>query len=116
MVLAAVAVAVGVDDNLPGVTCAYLSAVALVLAFVHPWRTPRRFLILTGATILVFVVSVILSNVFEAVGFALGGGVFFIIAVMLCPAALLVGLIGAAVTLVTSRRGHHHAPPARPVT
>ena len=41
-----------------------------------------------------FVVSVILSNVFEAVGFALGGGVFFIIAVMLCPAALLVGLIG----------------------
>ena len=36
--LAAAAGAVGIDDNPAGLSLAYLSAIALVLAFAHPWR------------------------------------------------------------------------------
>jgi hypothetical protein len=110
--LAAAAAAVGTSDNLPGQSLALLSAMALVLAFVHPWRTSRRFLLLTGASVLMFAVSTVLSNVFGDGSVA--GGVFFFIAIWLCPAGLLVGIIGALGTFVTSRRAHH-LPPASPV-
>jgi hypothetical protein len=112
-VLAAGAGVVGVSDNLPGLLLALVSAIALVLAFVHPWRTSRRFLLLVGASVVVFVASTVLSNVLGDGSAA--GGVFFFIAIWLCPAALLVGIIGAVVTFAASRRGHH-APSARPVT
>jgi hypothetical protein len=110
--LAAAAGVVGIDDDLLGTSLAYLSAFALVLAFVHPWRTSRRFLLLTGASVLVLVASTVLSNVFGDGSAA--GGVFFFIALFFCPAGLLVGIIGAVVTVVTSRRAHH-VPPASPV-
>ena len=38
-VLAGAAGAVGIDDNPLGVALAFLSAIALVLAFAHPWRS-----------------------------------------------------------------------------
>jgi hypothetical protein len=108
--LAAAAGVVGIDDNLPGQSLAWLSAIALVLAFVHPWRTARRFLLLIGASALGFVVFAVLSASMENAG-VFGGGVFFLLALFLCPAALLVGIIGA---VVTSRRVRH-SPPAKPV-
>jgi hypothetical protein len=111
--LAAAAGVVGIDDNLPGQSLAWLSAIALVLAFVHPWRTSRRFLLLTGASALGLVVFAVLSAVMENAGIV-GGGAFFLLALFLCPAGLLVGIIGAVVTVVTSRRAHH-VPPASPV-
>jgi hypothetical protein len=107
--LAAAAGGVGTSDNLPGFSLAVLSATALVLAFVHPWRTSKRFLLLVGASILVFVASVVLSNVFED---SAAGGVFFFIALWLCPAGLLVGIVGAGATWVTSRRAHNVPPPS----
>jgi hypothetical protein len=112
--LAAAAGVVGIDDNLPGQSLAFLSAIALVLAFVHPWRTSRRFLLLTGASVLGFVVFAILSAVLENADVAGAGGVFFLLALFLCPAGLMVGIIGALATLVTSRR-ERHLPPAAPV-
>jgi hypothetical protein len=111
--LAAAAGVVGTTDNLPGQSLAWLSAIALVLAFVHPWRTSRRFLLLIGASALGFVVFAVLSAVLENAGVA-GGGVFFLLALFLCPAGLAVGIVGAVVTRVTSRR-MHHLPPATPV-
>lgn len=111
VVLAATAGALGISDNAAGGTLAYLSAVALVLAFVHPWRTARRFLLLTGASVLAFVACVVLSNVLENTGVG-GGGIFFLMAIFLCPAGLTVGVIGTVVTVITSRRAHQ--PPARP--
>jgi hypothetical protein len=112
--LAAAAGVVGIDDNFPGQSLAWLSAIALVLAFVHPWRTSRRFLLLIGASALGFVVFAVLSASMENAGVG-GGGVFFLLALFLCPAGLLVGITGAAVTWVTSIRAHH-VPPAKPVT
>jgi len=110
--LAAAAGVVGIDDNLPGQSLALLSATALVLAFVHPWRTSRRFLLLIGASALGFVVFAVLSSVMENAG-VFGGGVFFLLALFLCPAGLLVGIIGAVGTFATSRRAHHLPPGSR---
>jgi hypothetical protein len=112
--LAAAAGVVGIDDNFLGASLVWLSAIALVLAFVHPWRTSRRFLLLIGASVLGFVVFAVLSASMENAGVG-GGGVFFLLALFLCPAGLLVGIIGAAITWVTSIRAHH-LPPASPVT
>jgi hypothetical protein len=112
--LAAAAGVVGIDDNLPGQSLAWLSAIALVLAFVHPWRTSRRFLLLIGASALGIVVFAVLSAVMENAG-VVGGGVFFLIALFLCPAGVLVGIVGAVATFVASRPAHH-LPTAKPVT
>ena len=118
-VLAAAAGAVGIDDNLPGVSLAYLSATALVLAFVHPWRTSRQFRRLVYASGLGFVAFAVLSNVLEGVAWKVGGqspfegllngagAVFFVIATLLCPPGFVVGVIGA---VVTSRRERHAQP------
>jgi hypothetical protein len=108
-VLAIAAAVIGIDDNPPGILLAYLSATAFVLAFVHPWRTSKQFLYLIYTSVLGFIVSVVLHNLFDF--FAARSGVsgllpgllgsisaaYFLVAVLLCPPALLVGLIGAAV-------------------
>ena len=108
-VLATAAGVVGVSDNLAGLSLALLSATALVLAFVHPWRAPKRYLLLIGASMLMFVASTVLSNVFGDGSAA--GGVFFFIAIWLCPAGLLVGVIGTVTTFVASRREHRQQVP-----
>ncbi len=116
-VLAAAAGTVGISDNALGGALALLAGVALVLAFVHPWRTARRFLLLSGASVLAFVVCVLLVNVLESAGVNAGGvgDLFFYMAMFLCPAGLVLGIIGAVVTLVLSRR-EHHLPPRTPAT
>jgi uncharacterized membrane protein (UPF0136 family) len=53
--LAIAAAAIGIDDNPPGVLLAFLAATAFVLAFVHPWRTARKFMFLLLASFLGFV-------------------------------------------------------------
>jgi hypothetical protein len=115
-VLAAAAVTVGIDDNPLGVALVFLSATALVLAFVHPWRTSSQFRRLVLASFLVFVAFAVLSNVFEGVASKMSvqstfaslldsaGAVCFLIASLLCPAALIVGVIGV---VVASRRERH---------
>ena len=111
--LAAAAGVVGIDDNSVGGSLAWLSAIALVLAFAHPWRTSRRFLLLTGASVLAFVALVVGGGVIDNAGVDVGG-VAFLLAIFVCPAGLVVGVIGAVVTLVASRRAHQ-VPPGKPV-
>lgn len=116
-VLAAAAGAVGISDNPAGGSLAFLSGIALVLAFVHPWRTSRRFLLLAGAAVVAFVAIVVVGGLIDNAGVDTGavGSAAFLVAIFLCPAGLVVGIIGAMVTRVTSRRARH-VPPAKPVT
>jgi hypothetical protein len=119
--LAITAAAVGIDDNFPGVLLAYLSASAFILAFVHPWRSSRQFRYLIYVAGLGFIIFAVLHNVFEAVASKPGvsglipgllngiGGAFFIVAVLLCPPALLVGIVGA---VIMYRRERHLTPGA----
>jgi uncharacterized membrane protein (UPF0136 family) len=110
-----VATGIGIDDNLPGILLAYLAATAFVLTFVHPWKTSRQFRRLLYTSILGFVVFVLLHNAFEAIASNMNssdlvqallngaGAVFFILSTLVCPAGLLVGIIGIAVTTIKNR-------------
>ena len=106
--LAIAAASVGIDDNPPGILLAFLAASAFVLAFVHPWRTAKKFLFLLLASVLGFVLYIILNIVLDtsaqdpaaSAGLRdlLNSPVFnalSIIIVMICAAALIVGAVGS---------------------
>jgi len=123
-VLAIAALAVGIDDNPPGLLLAFLSASAFVLAFVHPWRTSKQFRYLIYASALGFVVFGVLSNVFEAIASNLGGSglvnslfngagaACFLVATLLCPPGLLVGAVGAVILYFRERHSRPSTPAA----
>ena len=110
------AVFVGISDNPPGIFLSLAAAVAFVLAFVHPWRTPKQFgrlLLASGLGVLLFAV---LHNVLEALagtaediaalqdlldGLAVAA---FLLATLLCPAAILVSVVAFVVALIRNRR------------
>ena len=104
-VLLGAALVVGISDNPPGVLLAFLSSIALVTALAVGLRTKRQFEILLLASLLLFVGAAVLHNVFEAAASVAGaawlkaageavGVTFFLVAIFLCPAGIVVGLIG----------------------
>ena len=114
--LAIAAAAVGIDDNPPGILLAFLAATALVLAFVHPWRTARQFNRLLYASVLGLALFVILTNVFAAVAHnSATAGVLqnlmqglavaaFFLATLICPVAFIVGAVGSVAMFIRNRR------------
>ena len=107
-VLLGAALVVGISDNPPGVLLAFLSSIALVTALAVGLRTKRQFEILLLASLLLFVGAAVLHNVFEAAASVAGaawlkaageviGVTFFLVAIFLCPAGIVVGLIGLIV-------------------
>jgi hypothetical protein len=115
-VSAAAALLVGISDNPPGILLAFVAATALVLAFVHPWRSAKQFGFLLFASALGFVILAILHNVFEAAAsevvragvlqiiLQVFGVAAFLIAVLICPPAILVGAVGWLVMFLRKRR------------
>jgi len=107
---------VGIEDNPPGILLALAAAVALVLAFVHPWRSTREFGRLFIASVLSFLLFVVLHNVFDALAgivehiavlhglLEVLGGAAFILAALLCPAAFLVSILALVLLLIRNRR------------
>ncbi len=116
--LSAIAAAtVGINDNLPGILLAFLAATAFVLALVHPWRTARKFMFLLLASVLGFVLFVILNIIIDtaAQNPANAGALqdllqspaidaFSIFIAMICPAAFIVGAVGSVVMFIRNRR------------
>ena len=115
--LAIAAVALGIDDNLPGILLAFLAATAFVLALVHPWRTSRKFIFLTLAAMLGFVLFVILNIIFDSIAqnpatsSALQDllqshvvDALSLITVLICPAAFIIGAVGSVSMFIHSRR------------
>ena len=100
LVLAAI---IGISDNPPGLILSFLGSVFFILAFTHNWQKPKPYIILLIASLAGFVVSVILHNVFEVVGketfLELVGVFFFLLAIFLCPAGVIVGGIGSLIKL-----------------
>jgi hypothetical protein len=123
-VLAVASGVIGISDNPPGLLCAFLSAVALLLAFAHPWRTSKQFRRLFYLSGLSFIVFAILHNVFDVLATRVGhpgliqgllngaGVVFFLVAVLLCPPGLVVGAVGAVIMFWRVRHPHSSATPA----
>ena len=115
--LAIAAATVGIDDNLPGVLLAFLAATAFVLAFVHPWRTAKQFMFLLLASVLGFVLYIILNIILDTAAQdpATAGALqdllqspivnaFSIIIAMICFAAFIVGAVGSVAMFIRSRR------------
>ncbi len=115
--LAVAAGVVGIDDNLPGILLAFLAATTFVLAFVHPWRTAKKFMFLLLASVLGFVLYIILNIILDtaaqdpttagALQDLLQSPVvdaFSIIIAMICPAAVIVGAVGSVAMFIRNRR------------
>ena len=110
-VLLLVAFIVGISDNPPGLALCYLATVSLILSFVHGWRKVKYFLILFGSSVIGFAVFVVLHNVFYALAEISSDIVvlnrsleflhaaFFLVAIFVCPAGLLIGTIGGMLTV-----------------
>jgi hypothetical protein len=87
-----------------------------VLAVVHRWRRPRSFLKLMIWSLVGFVVFAVLHNLGYAAAEYFGDVAivhgafevlhvgFFLAAVMLCPAGVIVGAVGAVVMWIRARR------------
>ena len=111
-VLLLAAFIVGISDNPPGLALCYLATVSLILAFVHTWRKVRFFLILLGSSLIGFAVFAVLHNVFYALAEISSDIVVlsrmlkfldaasFLVAIFVCPAGLLIGIIGVMVMAV----------------
>ena len=114
-ILSAAAAIEGISDNLPGILLAFGAAIALVLAFVHPWRSAPKFRNLLFGSAAALVVSGLLHNVFDAVAGQVEGTALLqvplqglavatlLIAILICPPRILVGLVGSVVMSIRNR-------------
>jgi len=112
---------IGIEDNAPGIICAFIAAVALVLAFVHPWRTTKQFSLLLLGAVLCFVIFGVLHNVLHGIAGNMesaqvlpklleGLGIAaFLLAVLVCPPAFFVGLVGSITMLIRKHHRPRHA-------
>ena len=115
IVLTALSLAVGISDNPTGIFLLYTGITLLMLGFVHRWRSVKRFLMLTGISLAGFVLFAVAHNGMYAFGvmtadiavlrqiLGIFGGIFFLIAVILCPVGILVGGVGSIITLISGK-------------
>ena len=107
---------VGIADNPPGIVLFYIAVIALILAFVHRWRKVKNFLWLTVASIIGIVIFAILHNLFYALGKLANDipllrqllnfldALSFLIAIMVCPMGLLIGIVGSIVLYFKNKK------------
>ena len=112
---------IGIDDNAPGILCAFVASAALVLAFVHPWRAPKQYGLLLLGAVLCFVVAGVLHNVFHGVAGNMDntqvlakvmeglGVATFLLSVLVCPPAVIVGLVGSVTMIIRKHHQSKHA-------
>ncbi len=110
VILLGAAAVVGIADNPPGLLLALASSICVVLALTTGWQHPRKHFYLFAGSALAFAVTAILHNVFEAAASVAGapwlkaageaiGAAFFLIAIFLCPAGMLVGAVGGIASM-----------------
>ena len=116
-VLAITAASIGIDDNPPGIWLAFLAANAFLLAFVHPWRTARKFMFFFLASVIGSILFIALNIFLDTVAqnpttsTAIQNliqspitNAINVIIIMLCPAALVIGIVGSLIMYIRSRR------------
>jgi len=93
-------------DSFGGTFLTYAGIFVLVLAHVHHWRSKRKFFILMLVSIIGIPVFKLLENIFETLAkqtsqnaylsemFNSFSALFFILAVLIFPAVLLIAIIG----------------------
>jgi len=106
----AIALVIGISDNLPGIILLYVGLVCFAWAWVWNWRSSREFWILLLISLAAFPVGVVFHNLLYALGtlvvgtrilFAIVdfiGAFFFLVAVVAAGPAALVALVGGIYT------------------
>ena len=111
-----IAFIIGIADNPPGLLLCFIGIIALMLVFVHRWRKAKNFLILFVASLIGFPVFAILHNVMYGLAkmaddiiilsqlLSFLDVMFFLIAIMVCPPGILVGVVGSIVFYFKNKR------------
>ncbi len=111
-ILIVAALIIGISDNPPGIALVYLGIALLVFSLIHHWRSARNFGTLLAVSVIGFPVMVLLHNIFEMLNEQLGpllvasqlleglSVVFFIGAVLIAPAVVVVGILGGLYYLI----------------
>ena len=109
VVLQILAFVVGIADNPPGLALCFAGIIGLMLIFFHHWREVKKFGFLLVVSVIGFPVSVVLHNLFYGLGkmnaenlilsqmFDFLDVLFFLIAILICPAGILIGIVGGFV-------------------
>lgn len=115
-VSAAGAVLVGIEDNPSGIALAMLAGTILVTAFVHHWRSPKRFLTFCAISfgLIVILVGILIATDISLTGGRVpepvvpavesGGNALALMVAFLAVPSLFVGLAGALVVWLAGRR------------
>ena len=108
----AAAMIVSIPDNLPGIILSCIGSILFVLTFTYSWKKPKPYIILLVSSVFGFVLFAVLHNVFEVIGkgtfWEIIGGLFFLIAIFLCPAGIILGIVGSIVTAIKVEKKNAH--------
>ena len=110
------ALVVGVNDNMPAIVVLFIGIMLLVTAFVHIWKRIKSYLMLALIAAIGIPVFVVLHNVFYGLGELAAGNLWlagiagffdvfsFLIATLVCPSCVVVGLLGALILFIRVRK------------
>ena len=113
---AAAALSIGINDNPVGITALYVASASLILAWAHRWRRAKSFVVLLVVSALGLPVAAVAHNLFYALGewakdstLIVGTAeflhvLFFLVAILLCPAGVVIGAVGSLVAWGARRR------------
>jgi hypothetical protein len=107
-----VAMIVSIPDNPPGIILFFISSILFVLAFTYNWKKPKLYIILLISSVFGFVLFAVIHNFFEGIGkgtyWGVVGGFFFLLAVLICPAGIIIGIGGSIVTAIKTKKNNIH--------
>ncbi len=107
---------IGISDNPPGIIILYAGIILLIISLVYIWRKIRPFLILLIVSIVGVPVFAVLHNIFYGIAeltsdvkilpeiLRLFDAMSFIIALIICPSGIIVGLGGALILFVKRKK------------
>ncbi|MEN8186372.1 MAG: hypothetical protein ABFR05_04520 [Bacteroidota bacterium] len=114
--LLSVSFVIGIADNPLGIFFLMFGVLALTLAIIHPWRKIKNYMILLVISVVGFMISVLLYNLFYAVThkfeentvfffiFELMHVFFFLLGVLVFPVTAAVGIVGAILFYIRSEK------------
>jgi len=116
VVLIFFALIIGIDDNPPGILSIYVGFILLIMAFIHYWRESKKFLSLLVTSIFGAIIFGVLHNLFDGLQKMMGdinilsqilvflSVTTFLIALIVCPPGILIGLVGGIVLYFKGRK------------
>ena len=111
-----IALIIGISDNPPGIIILYAGIILLIFSLVYIWRKIRSFLILLIVSIVGVPVFAVLHNIFYGIAeltsevkilpeiLRLFDAMSFIIALIICPSGIIVGMGGALILFVKRKK------------